>query len=86
MPAKTAAKISQVCLVIAKASGSACKKVVDNMKPTDRLTISSTILDKAEKDKTAAMVKLTAPEIRTASKIQISVLMLISSNRSCIAA
>ena len=55
--------------VDSKASGRAFKSAVDNMMPTDRLTMRSTILDNKENEKIAAAVMLKTPAIAVAKSM-----------------
>lgn len=55
------------------ASGNACSNEVDNMMPTERLTILSTTLERRANEKTAAAEILMIPAIVVANKIEISV-------------
>src|SRR5450830_1193098 len=51
------------------ASGKACSKEVDNMMPTDKLTMRSTTLDKNANEKIAAAVMLNKPAMVVASNM-----------------
>jgi hypothetical protein len=72
-PASKQANKERVSAFDSNASGSACSKDVDNIMPTDRLTMRSTILVSSENEKMAAAEMLNTPAIAVVKRMDNSV-------------